>query len=87
MPRRRRPNRYLPALRRLPAEGLVRVAELLDELGVDEPQVVRWVVRGVAGVRLEGFESCRLGWVTSRPALARFRAEVARRRAERREAA
>lgn len=85
MPRRRR-NPYLAALVRLPAEGLVPVADLGGELGACARTVVRWITRGKKGVRLEGYESCKLGWVTSRPAVARFAAELKRRDDERRAA-
>lgn len=83
---RHRPNPYLAALRRITAEGPVPIADLAGELGACACTVVRWITRGKGGVKLEGFESCRLGWVTSRPAAARF-LDALRERKQKRDAA
>lgn len=68
------------------SEGAVPLRDLLPLVPAEQGKrrrvatVVGWITRGKCGVKLEGFSGAGKGWYSSKPALARFLAELTRRR-------
>ena len=72
------------AIERLITEGLASLSQAARLLPAvrgrrrHSSTIHRWIVRGKRGVHLEGFQGADGTWWTSRPALARFFAQLTR---------
>jgi hypothetical protein len=60
------------AVLRLNQEELVPLEEIAHELFITKESIKRWGTRGRSGVFLDVVHQVRKGWMTSRPAMARF---------------
>jgi hypothetical protein len=76
-------SRICRAVKRLAREDLVRLRELTAEAGATDAALRRWIIAGVKiapgqHLHLDGVRRPGVGWLSSRPAVRRFKAELER---------
>jgi hypothetical protein len=76
-------SRICRAVKRLASEELVRVRELTAEAGATDAILRRWIIEGFKigpgqHLHLDGVRRPGVGWLSSRPAVRRFKAELER---------